>query len=245
MWPAIWVFIAIGVIEREPDLGTAAVLAVIVFAMMYLGGVTSRSLLLALAIALVGTGILVLKEPYRLDRITQHDSRWSIANVDDVGYQTVQSELGMATGGVVGVNVGNGRAKHVMPAATTDFVMATVAEETGLVGSLIVLASVGAVVWRLFSLAGRAPTKYGSLLLSGFGVWIAIQTTVNALMANGTLPAIGIPMPFISSGGSSLVALWMALGICQAAMAQQPVKEENREAGSYRWGHGRTRLSRA
>ena len=154
----------------------------------------------------------------------------------------------MASGGLFGVGIGNGRAKHILPATTTDFIMATIGEEVGLVGSLFVLSIIGAIVWRLKWLASRATDRFASLVLFGTAAWIGIQACVNVMMANGFLPAIGIPLPFISSGGSSLVALWMALGLCQSVLAPQPepvVEEEARETDRNRRRHGRARLSRA
>jgi len=245
MIPAIWVLAAVAVIEVEPDLGTAAVVGFILFAMMFAGGVSWKSMALAIAICSIGAGALIIKQPYRLERIQIHQNRWDTGNVDDVGFQTVQSELGMAEGGLLGVGIGPGRTKHIIPAPTTDFIMATVAEETGMVGAAGILALMGAIVWRLFHLAGRAPTQFGSLLLIGIGSWIAIQAGVNSFMANGTLFAIGIPMPYISSGGSSLVALWLAMAVAQVAMKPAPQKEESVETDRDRWGHGRARLSRA
>jgi cell division protein FtsW (lipid II flippase) len=111
-----------------------------------------------------------------------------------------------------------------LPAATTDFVWATVGEETGIWGSFIVLGVLAGIVFRLLYLARMAKTRFDMLLLFGVGSWIGIQTCVNVMMANAFLPAIGIPLPFISSGGSSLVALWMALGACQATLA--PVSDK-------------------
>lgn len=245
MWPGLFVLAAIAIVEKEPDMGTAAVLGVTAFAMMWAGGVSGKSLIAAVAVACIGAGFMIAKEPYRLDRITQHSTRWSAQNIDETGYQTVQSELGMASGGVFGVGIGNGRAKHVIPAATTDFVMATVGEETGFVGSVVVLAVLGVLVWRLLWLARRAATPFAGLVLSGFGAWIGVQSCVNVMMANGLLPAIGIPLPFISSGGSSLVALWIAVGMCQAVLEPKTAKEVADAPGRYGWRDGRTRLSRA
>lgn len=245
MWPGIFVLIAVAIVEKEPDMGTAAVLGVTAFALMWAGGVSGKSLVAAVVVACLGAGAMIAKEPYRLDRITQHSSRWSAQNIDETGYQTVQSELGMASGGVFGVGIGNGRAKHVIPAATTDFVMATVGEEMGFLGSIAVLAVLGALVWRLFWLARRAATPFAGLVLSGFGAWIGVQSCVNVMMANGLLPAIGIPLPFISSGGSSLVALWIAVGLCQAVLEPKTVKEVSGAPSRYGWRDGRTRLSRA
>lgn len=245
MLPAVWVFAGIVLIELEPDLGTAAVLAVSAFAMFLAGGVSRKTLIWGVAISALMASFLVAQKPYRLERIFTHNSRWEKGNQDDTSYQTVQSEMAMASGGVVGVGIGAGRAKHVLPAATTDFVTATVFEEFGLIGALMVIAVMAALVLRMLALAERAPTEFGSLLLVGVASWIGIQGCVNIMMANGLLPAIGIPLPFVSSGGSSLVALWMAVGVCQGALAPQVAKEAALEAGGDGWRHRRTRLSRA
>ncbi|MEZ0325041.1 MAG: FtsW/RodA/SpoVE family cell cycle protein [Fimbriimonas sp.] len=242
--PSIWVGLAFYLIEKEPDLGTGAMVAVIAFTMFFAGGISKRSIAICVGIALMGILFTIYKQPYRLDRITNHADRWSLRNVDDIGFQTVQSELGMANGALVGVGPGAGRSKHVMPATTTDFVMATVGEEFGLLGCLLVLGLIGGLVWRTMYLAAKADSQFKMLVLYGVAAWIGIQTCVNMMMANGFLPAIGIPLPFISSGGSSLFALWMAIGICQAMLLPVPVKEERRAPSRYRWGNGGARVSR-
>jgi cell division protein FtsW len=243
--PAVWLMLAVLIIEKEPDMGTGAVVAATSFAMFFPAGVTRKSLIVAACIAALGAGLMVMKEPYRLERLTNHWHRWDAKNLDDISYQTVQSEASMASGGIFGVGLGAGRAKHVMPATTTDFIMATVGEETGLVGTLIVLGVLGALVWRLGQLAQSATSRYRMLVLYGVAAWIGIQSSVNVMMANGALPAIGIPVPFISSGGSSLVALWLAIGICQSMLLPEPAKEESDEIGRNRRGHRRPRLSSA
>jgi cell division protein FtsW len=244
--PAAWVLLGVILIEKEPDMGTAMVIAVTAFAMFAMGGVTRTSLVVGLCLAVVGTGFMVKAQPYRMERILNHEQRWDPKNVDDVSYQTVQSELAQASGGWIGVGIGAGRAKHVIPATTTDFIMATIGEEFGIVGSLAVIGLLGALVFRLFWLAKQAHTKFAMLTLSGVGIWIGVQACTNVMMANGTLPAIGIPLPFISSGGSSLIALWMAMGLCQAVLKPVPVsKEAVVEADRDRWRNGRTHLSRA
>jgi cell division protein FtsW len=123
--------------------------------------------------------------------------------------------------------------------------LATIAEEFGFVGVVLMLGALGMLVWRLFWLAQGAPTPFAALILTGVGVWIALQTVVNIMMANGTLPPIGIPLPFISSGGSSLIALWMGIGLCQSALAPEAAKEEKKGAtSSNRRRHRGTRVSR-
>ncbi len=245
MLPALWVLIAVVAIEKEPDLGTAAMVALIAFAMFIAGNVSKWTLIIGATVSLLGTGWLVTHEDYRMNRIRHHAERWSERNMDDVGWQTVQSELGMASGGVLGVGVGAGRAKHVLPAATTDFINATIGEEFGFLGMLTVIGLLGALTLRLLYLARSAKTPFASLMLTGTAMWIGGQSCVNIMMANGMLPAIGIPMPFISSGGSSLIAMWMALGVCNACLAPAPKAEEAYETGRDGWGHRRTRLSRA
>lgn len=248
--PAILVLIGVYWIEKEPDLGTAAVVAFIAFVMMAVGGISRKSLLAVVVIGLAGGLFLVKQESYRLDRFKIHASRWSPENIDDMAYQTVQSEIAMASGGIAGVGFGSGRAKHLMPATTTDFINATIAEETGFLGSMAILSVLGAIVWRLLYNARRSPSEFGRLVLVGTASWIGIQTTVNVMMANALLPAIGIPIPLISSGGSSLLALWVAFGACQSALRPQLAvvkldKEDAHAAGGDRRRNGRAYLSGA
>jgi cell division protein FtsW len=247
--PALFVVAAVLVIEKEPDMGTAFIVAVISFVMFFVGGVSRKSLAIASLLAIMGTGALTMQEPYRLERILHHANRWTEQNMDDTGYQTVQSELAMASGGIFGVGPGAGRAKHVLPAATTDFISPTIGEEFGIIGMLVVLGVLSLIVIRCFQLARQAPTRFGGFVLSGVGAWIGIQTCLNVMMANASLPAIGVPLPFISSGGSSLLALWLGIGLCQAALSPVPEKSvvevKKRASHRNRWRHRRPRLSRA
>ncbi|RYG38908.1 FtsW/RodA/SpoVE family cell cycle protein, partial [bacterium] len=148
---------------------------------------------------------------------------------------------------LTGVGLGRGRTKHIIPAPTTDYVNATIGEETGLVGMSVVLLLLGGIVARLLILARRAEEKFAAYVLFGTAAWLTFQTCVNVMMANATLPSIGIPVPFISSGGSSLVALWLAIGICQGVIRRSTVKvkEEKSETGADGRRYGRTHLSGA
>lgn len=243
--PLVAVLVLILKIELEPDLGTAAVVMMIAFVMMWVGGVTHKSMAIVAVTGLLLAGFLAVKQPYRFERITGHMHRWESKNIDDVGYQTTQSEIHQASGGWKILGVGNGRAKHMLPGATTDFVLATVGEEFGLFGVLGVMAIIFCIVLRLLYLCQFATTRTGALILAGVAGWISVQSCVNVMMANGALPPIGIPLPFFSSGGSSLIALWLAMGIAQAAVASDAEKEGVRETSDHGWRDRRSRLSRA
>ncbi|RYG67189.1 hypothetical protein EON77_16705 [bacterium] len=249
-WPFFVLLVFFVLIELEKDLGTGAVVMVTGLCMLLMAGMSLKSKV-ALFVLVVGGGVVMAKkEAYRMERITSHFSRWQPDKVDEEGFQTCQSELAMASGGPGGVGIGNGRAKHILPATTTDFVMATVAEEAGVLGPLVALGLVGGIAMRLWGLARAANDRFCALALMGIGVWISIQACTNLMMANATLPAIGIPFPFVSSGGSSLVALWASLGIAQSlgtvtvprARSKAEVEAEGRR---HRWGNGRARLSGA
>lgn len=226
IFPFLTVLVAAVLIEKEPDMGTAAVL-VVTICLMFLPGRVSRTSL-ACVVALLGIGGLgmVAGQGYRIDRIRTHLQRWDKDVVDGTGYQTTQSEQGQADGGVTGVGIGRGRAKSFLPATTTDFIGATIGEETGLIGSLAVLGLLAAITARLAWLAGKAKSEFGALVLYGIAAWFGVQTCTNFMMANGFLPAIGIPLPFFSSGGSSLLALWAAVGVAQSALLPPLPKRE-------------------
>jgi cell division protein FtsW len=244
--PAVWVLAAVILIEKEPDLGTAFIVAGIAWFVIANGGVKWPTFWLCTALGVLVIGWLVTHETYRMDRINNHLHRWDSANnMDEMGYQTVQSELGMAQGGLVGVGIGGGRAKHVMPACTTDFMLATIGEEFGFIGSFLSIGVLGMITLRLLKLAKKCSSPFGVLVLSGAAAWVGVQTVVNVVMANGFFPAIGVPLPFLSYGGSSLMALWMVLGVCNSVLLKHPVREATSETRGNRRRHGRPRLSRA
>lgn len=259
-WPMLLVLAVALKIEREPDLGTASVVLMIMFGMFILGGVSKKSLAMIAAAGVAGLAMLAVMQPYRLERITNHPHRWEKGNVDDIGYQTTYSESAMAAGFVVGVGPGAGAAKHVLPARMTDFIMATIGEEFGVIGSLCVIALMGAITWRLFTLGQeqlarshteedcqkKADHRFAYLVLSGLAVWIGVQSAVNVVMANGTAPPIGIPLPFFSAGGSSLIALWIAVALAnRCAFTGQVVEEVGSEGRRLGWRNRRARLPRA
>ena len=216
-------------IERQPDLGTAAVVMVVLLSMMWLGGVRWTTIAGSIGLAALVAIVMVQMQPYRLQRILHHNQRWDPVVSQAEGFQPVHAELGIGMGGVTGQGIGMGITKYLLPAATTDYVFVTIAEETGLLGSLIVVGILAGIVGRLFWLSARAPTRFAALAASGLGCWIGTQSVMNLLMVTGIVPPVGVPLPFFSMGGSSLTALAFGLGIVQAAMLTER-KEESQDA---------------
>lgn len=212
------------------DLGTGSIMVAIVLAMMFVGNVRLTSLAALTAVLVVGAIGAVRMEDYRWQRFARHYERWADHNVSDIGYQTTQSELALAQGGIFGVGLGDGRLKHILPAATNDFVFGTIGEEVGLVGGLIAMGVLAALAWRFLKVARLAPDAYGTMFCTGMAAWIAVQSSVNILMATGAIPAIGVPLPFFSAGGSSVLALWMGIGIAMGSLRQPAAKKVAKEA---------------
>ena len=136
--------------------------------------------------------------------------------------------------GMIGVGLGEGRAKHTLPAPTTDFILATVGEEFGLVGSLAVIGLLGIITYRLYRTGASHKDMFAKLVLTGTATWIGVQTVVNVMMVNGHFASIGVPLPFFSYGGTSLLAIWMAIGISQSVATITPKEAESPKSAATR-----------
>ncbi len=206
-------------VMAEPDLDTTLVLAIIAAAVCWVAGVRPRHVaVLAAAAAALLTGFLLLV-PFRRARLLTFLSPWS--DPTDAGYQITQSLKAVGSGGLFGVGVGAGRAKWgFLPAAHTDFIFAVIAEELGLIGSLAVVGLFAALAVLGIRAAGRAPDRFGMLLAAGTTAWLTGQAVVNLGMVVGLLPVSGLPLPFVSFGGSALVVSMLAAGILTNVAAQ-------------------------
>ena len=226
LWPAAVIVIAMFFVEREKDLGTACVILATSIALFFTAPVTWKSVSAIGLVLVVGVGAFVVKEPYRVKRFLVHPHRWEREYINDETYQPINSELAMVSGKLIGVGFGNGRAKYLLPATTSDYIMATVGEECGIWGPALCLMLVGGISFKLLMVAKQQKDRFKALFLSGTAWWLAIQACTNLMMANATLPSIGIPFPFISAGGSSLIAIWLALGLCdRLSVAVEPSTE--------------------
>ena len=203
---------AAGLIILQPDLGTALVIGCISLVLLFASGVPMRPILKlggALAALAFVAGMI---DPYRRQRLLSFLNPG--AHSSGSGYQVLQSLIGMGSGGVFGVGLGNGREKWgYLPNAHTDFIFSVVGEELGMIGALCVLALLSAFVWLGTRSAVRAPDRFRRLLGLALAAWIAAEAVINVGAVVGLLPVTGIPLPFISYGGSSLVITMLAAGM--------------------------------
>jgi cell division protein FtsW len=201
-----------GLVVREPDLGTALMLAIICAAICFAAGVRPRHLVYALVPALIYVGKMVIFTPFRWRRMVSFIDPW--ADQQGTGYQVVQSLIAVGSGGPHGLGFAQGRQKMLfLPFAHSDFIFAVVGEELGLVGTLIVVLVFGIFLWRGMRAALRAPDRFGMLLGIGVVVGIVAQALLNMSVVLAMVPTKGIPLPFISYGGSSLVPTLLGVGI--------------------------------
>lgn len=194
-------------IVAEPDLGTAGLIMMTGFYMLFLGRAKLSHLLLVTAPAGMVIALIVKTVPYM-------QRRWELFLNPELGYQVSQSIIGIGSGGIFGVGLGNSTQKFLfLPENHTDFVFSIMAEEFGFVGTTVVLVLTLFYVIRGLKIAQQAPDMFGFLLGSGLSVMVGMQVFINIGVASGMLPTTGMTLPFISYGGSSLILTFIATGI--------------------------------
>jgi len=198
-------------IEREPDMGTAFVLGLASLVVLYAAGARKRHLAAVMGVAFLGFVCLTLTHGFRVERLIT----FVRPDADPLGsgYQIRHGILAVGSGGILGMGIGAGREKFYLPEASTDFIFATIAEEAGLVGSLVVIGLLLTLARQGFAIARRTRDRFGSLLATGISALISCQAVVNIAVVTASIPATGVPLPFISSGGTSLVFMLCGVGI--------------------------------
>jgi cell division protein FtsW len=209
-------FAIVGVVSLlvlvQPDLGTMTIIAGTAFLLMFVAGVRLR--LLATTLVLWGAvgASLILGESYRRTRFFSFLHPWS--DPQNTGYQIVQSLIALGSGHLFGVGLGASRQKWMyVPNAHTDFIFSILGEELGLIGEVVVLALFVMLVYAGIRIALRAPDAFGRLLAGGITAWFGLQAVVNLGAVTGVLPITGVPLPFVSFGGSSLIVSMAAVGV--------------------------------
>jgi cell division protein FtsW len=222
----ILLFVAVG------DLGTAVVLGVTATVVFFVAGLEWRYCVVVAAIALVGVAVFIGSKPYRIKRVLGyapglyaviekfdaghkfHDYLQTSLTTQDTRYQGEQSKIAIGSGGVLGLGLGEGKQKLLyLPEPHTDSILAIIGEELGLLGTFAVLAGFGVIFWRGLRTAVLAPDEFGRYLALGVTTIVVVQAFMNMTSVLGMMPTKGIPLPMISSGGSSLVSTLGSLGV--------------------------------
>ncbi|MGH9916336.1 MAG: putative lipid II flippase FtsW, partial [Pyrinomonadaceae bacterium] len=201
-----------GLIVIEPDLGTALMLCAACLILTLISGVRLRYLLMASAPALLGVLSLLVFVPWRMKRLVMFLDPW--ADPQGSGYQVVQSLIAVGTGGTGGAGFAGGKQKFFfLPFAHSDFIFSVIGEELGLIGAAVVILLFGLLLWRGLRISLRAPDAFGMLLGIGIVTMIVTQALLNISVVLSLVPTKGIPLPFISYGGSSIVPMLFSIGV--------------------------------
>ena len=213
--PMLLLGVACSMIMVQPDFGTTAVLLATALGMLFLGGVAVWQF--AVLLGLVGSMLvlMVVFSPYRLQRVTTFLDPW--ADVEGSGYQLAQALIAFGRGEWFGVGLGNGIQKQFyLPEAHTDFLMAVIGEEFGLVGTVMVVLLFAVIVWRGFRIGARAEQlnqRFASYVAQGLSLWIGMQAFINIGVNVGLLPTKGLTLPLMSYGGNSIIVACMAIAM--------------------------------
>jgi rod shape determining protein RodA len=214
---------AVILVMLQPDLGSSLVLAAILAGMLFMSGASLRWLIamtIGVLAAIPFAWTYVLRD-YQKDRILSYFNQ--SADVQGSGWQVAQSQITVGSGGLLGTGLTNGTQTRgqFLPVQESDFVFAVLAQELGFIGALVVFLLFAALLWRILSCAWRSKDPFGTLFGAGLATMLLFQVCVNVGMVIGLLPVTGIPLPFISHGGASLVSIAIGLGVMQSVNIRQ------------------------
>ncbi len=222
VFPALVIAAILGVlILLEPDMGTASLLMFTAFGMLFCAGARFEHLLIVAITLLPPVAISVGSSAYKRARILAFLNPWKDAQ--NTGFHIVQSLLALGSGGIFGLGLGASRQKFFyLPEAHTDFIFAVIGEELGMLGTMIVLALFAAFAIRAFVLAQRTTDRFGFFLIVGCALLIVIQAFINIGVVTSSWPVTGVPLPFISFGGTSLVVSLVAAALIMNVARRSP-----------------------
>ncbi|MEU9699904.1 rod shape-determining protein RodA [Streptomyces sp. NPDC047981] len=214
------------IVMLMPDLGSVMVMAVIVLGVLLASGASNRWVLgligagIAGAVAVTALGLL---DEYQINRFA------AFANPEldpaGVGYNTNQARIAIGSGGLYGAGLFNGHqtSGQFVPEQQTDFIFSVAGEELGFLGGGLIIVLLGVILWRACRIARETTELYGTIVAAGIIAWFAFQSFENIGMALGIMPVAGLPLPFVSYGGSSMFAVWVAIGLLQSIKVQRPM----------------------
>jgi cell division protein FtsW len=209
---AVVTFGLAGLVILEPDFGTAAVIVVVVTAIAFAAGLSYRYFIGTIIALVPVAAALIIAAPYRLQRFLIFLDPWR--DPLDKGFQIIQSLIAVGSGGLMGKGLMQGVQKlFYIPEPYNDFIYAVISEELGLIGASAILICFLVIAWRGLRTSLLAPDRFGALLALGLTLMVALQALVNISVVIGLLPTKGIPLPFVSNGGSSLLTNLVAMGV--------------------------------
>ncbi|MBM3721762.1 MAG: putative lipid II flippase FtsW [Actinobacteria bacterium] len=215
--------IVLALVMWGDDLGTAAVIAGIVGGILFIAGMQARYFATLSALGIVGFAAFILTSPNRLGRFSAFWDPFSEENYKNEGWQQAHSILGLASGGPLGTGLGSSKQKWGnLPEAHTDFIFSVIGEELGLLGTLTVLILYAILILGIFRVALRARNNFDRYVTGGIGCWIAVQVIMNIGTVISVMPVVGVTLPFISYGGSSLIATFIAIGYVLGVLRRDP-----------------------
>jgi cell division protein FtsW len=219
--PLLVTGLMMGLLLKQPDLGTAAIFGAVALGLLFIAGTRTSYLILAVLVAAPAGWKFIVSTPFRMRRMLAFLDPWAFRR--DVGYQITESLISVGSGGMTGLGLGDGRQKlFFLPEAHTDFILSIVGEELGLLGILFVVAGFAVLVWRGLRAAYRARDVFGCYLAFGITAMFGLQALVNIGVVLGSLPTKGLPLPFISYGGTSLVVSLYMAGVLGNISARNP-----------------------
>ena len=214
----------------EPDLGCTAVIMTTSVGLMYLSGTRIRYIFGAIVVAVCAVAVLIIVEPYRLQRVLSFRDPW--ADPFDTGFQLVQALIALGSGEWFGVGLGASVQKlFYLPHASNDFIVAVIGEELGLIGLVALLVLYGLMLWRIFDIASRAADAgemFGARVCQGIGLLVVLQAIFHFAVNLGLVPTKGLTLPLMSYGGSSMLINGLALGIVLSVYQCLPQRSKGR-----------------
>ena len=216
LWPCLLV---VSLTIWQPDFGAVVLISITTITLLYIAGLSIRYIALAAIVAIPFFITFILIEPYRKARFLSFLDPW--ADPQNSGFQIIQSFLAFYRGGLFGVGLGNSKEKiFYLPEAHNDFILSVIAEEIGFIGFLLICLAFFALFFRSMQIASRVKDSFGKFLAAGIAILIASEAFWNASVVLGILPTKGINLPFISTGGSSVISSFIAIGLLLSISAQ-------------------------
>jgi cell division protein FtsW len=227
IFPGALIALMLGLVFVEPDRGTTILLAAVSGTMLLIAGVRLKCIVLPVLLGVAGLAVSLLHDPMRLKRIF---GWWDLEqHKEGVGYQAYQAMIALGSGGWMGLGLGNGRQKlGFVPEDHTDFIFSIIGEELGLIATLLVVLAFVIIAICGIYIALRARDPFGSLLAAGITFLISLQAAINIGVVTSALPNKGLPLPFISYGGSNLLAMLTCVGLLFSIARQAPAREKVR-----------------